>query len=927
MLINIEEGVGCYMKILFGTYLDGAAWSRQSASIGEIRTGPLGLLTILETFLGLSGLPVHPVHRIDEYMKRLNHIDNESAWFHKSIEIDPWSTARQLLQWRDELVEAGWQGKMQKTGSQRLNALNDLENVNIPLSKGRSDRLREVIRHLEQNPTVPIAWVQLIEPMEMLPPVWQYLLKLLHNQGTSIHIRQELPDKEPVSNLACTQAVLRGNIGQTLLSPQDDSLILLQADNEWEAAEHLALWLASGLTANDQVTIICGIDTSVLDQALRRHGLPRLGRSEASRWREIQQILPLMLANVWKPVDIRLLAELLSLTTSPFPSWVCRNLLMAIAKEPGVGGRAWQEALNAIEAKRKQDLIEKGDPQNEEKARILVSEIQVLLVEERYDPAIGIPEEKLWKRCQKVIEWLGWRLDTDPMLVEVVSQAREMQKLSVGKSSIPRITLERMLDTVIGAGSNAGGNFEEAGSWRVVDHPGQIVDPCDELVWWGFNDSMIKSPTYWSDQERSELQGVGVHIEKSKNFRSREANAWQQGFMYAEKRFIAILIAQLDGAETYHHPYWDTICYAATQVGEERSEEDVMACLVRECKNFECQKEWEFAGRKYTLETVPNEKPAQLVSCYSVPSSAIKAPARLSYSQMSTMIGCPMKWALQYHAGLHLAGSQMIPSGNQMIGTFCHRIVEELYADTSKQWLADDAADEAGHLYDLLLPSMASELLMEGNVIENLRYRSAIVEAVRQLVMTINKLHLSVEKTEAPLQATVKDLPFIGYADLLLRDVDGHPFVLDMKWSWSSKYRRQEVEDGSALQLAAYAWMLRTVEKTQNVHTGYFMLAQGQLISDSTLLGNDAIASPHTLEEIWDMGIASLNDVLKQLDDGLVEARGIIELLTLVEDGANYEKTKMKFKDQYRDNGMLYQSPPCRFCDFCQLCGWSGGKA
>ncbi|MEN6350957.1 MAG: hypothetical protein ABFD08_16375, partial [Syntrophomonas sp.] len=81
------------MKILFGMYLDGAVWSRQPSCLGQVRTGPRGLLTILETRLGLSGLNVHPVTRIDEYMKRMSHIDHESAWFHKSFAVDPWSTA------------------------------------------------------------------------------------------------------------------------------------------------------------------------------------------------------------------------------------------------------------------------------------------------------------------------------------------------------------------------------------------------------------------------------------------------------------------------------------------------------------------------------------------------------------------------------------------------------------------------------------------------------------------------------------------------------------------------------------------------------------------------------------------------------------------------------------------------------------------
>ena len=127
------------MRIVFGMQLDGTIWSNENASIGEVRTGPMGFLSILETRLGIGMQSVHPVYRIDEYMKRLQLIDRESIWFHESFAIDPWSTARQLLEWRDELVEAGWDGQAIPSGSLRLDALAELECADVPLSGGRSD--------------------------------------------------------------------------------------------------------------------------------------------------------------------------------------------------------------------------------------------------------------------------------------------------------------------------------------------------------------------------------------------------------------------------------------------------------------------------------------------------------------------------------------------------------------------------------------------------------------------------------------------------------------------------------------------------------------------------------------------------------------------------------------------------------------------
>lgn len=920
---NWELEVGWNMKIVFGMYLDGVPWTNKSASIGEIRTGPFGFLSILETRLGLSGISVHPVHRIDEYMKRMKAIDNDSAWFHNSFAADPWSTARQLLMWRDELIEAGWQGNPDISGSARLKALAELEVVDTPLSPGRPESLQEVIRQLEQGAKVDIAKIEMVEPLDLLPPVWRKLMKLLQAQGITLAQRPLPNPGQQKSNLAAIQRAVLGNGSKDSLSSRDDSLILLKADNEWQAAEHLALWLAAEPNANDQVTIICGSGTGILDQVLKRHGLPCLGRSEVSRWREIQQILPLMLANVWKPADVGLLVEMLSLTIPPFPRWVCRVLLRAITKEPGLDGKAWKAALDEIENRRQEELAKKGDALSAEKARQYVEDIQAILVTERYDPVAGIPENVLRDRCQKVINWLGWRLESNPMLAEVVSQAREIQAIAIGKGNIPRNTLERMLDTVIGGGSDNLDSCEEAGLWRVVDHPGQIIDACPKVIWWGFNDPMVKPPTYWSKPERNDLQAAAVHIEESKLFRHRDAMAWQQGFLNVGERFMAIHITRMEGAPISHHPYWDTICQAAAQVGKGYSEEETLKCLVRECKEFENDQNWAFSGRNHTLRIVDAEEALDLVAAYTVPASVIGPPGKLSYSQMSTLIACPMKWALQYHANLSLPESQMIPSGNQMLGTFCHRIVEELYA-TQNHWQPDAAAREAGIQYNRLVPSMASELLLEGKMIENRRYKEEMIRAVKLLVEAINKLGLTVEATEAPLQGEVNGIPLTGYADLLLRDNDGHPFVLDMKWSKSVEYRRQEVVDGTALQLATYAWMLRSADAVQDAHAGYFMLAQGRLISDSQLLGNDAVVSAKTLEEIWDMAAASLDNVLNDFDNGLLKAHGVDELMQ-VQNGEKLKDVQARRKEEYLVRGMLYQGPSCQRCDFSRLCGWAGG--
>lgn len=802
----------------------------------------------------------------------------------------------------------------------RLAALTDLENLDIPLSDGRSDRLNAVIDGLVKTKPVQIATVYLTELFDTLPPVWQKIMSLLEKQGTQVKNYMETSTEETGTNLSTVQAALSKGQARGALSEKDDSLNILEAGNEWEAAEQLALWLASQQVDNEGVTIICGMDTAVLDKALRRHGLPSLGRSELSKWREIQQILPLWLANVWKPIDVRLMVELLSLSVSPVPKEARYDLLKAIAKEPGIGGGAWNEAFTKIKAKKQQVLAAEGDAKADEKAQKSINELRLLLEEERFDPFTGIPEEKLNERCQKMIAWAAKRVINEPRMAEIINQARDIQMISKGKAFISQIALARMLDSVIGVGSASGDISEEAAPWRVVNHPGQLTGKYREIVWWGFNETAAEMPTYWSKQERAALSQAGLTIEESKNFRNREAQAWRKGLLLAEKCFIGITIGQVDGEQSYHHPFLDAIVSAALEAGQPVTEEALRSCIVSKTKNLNTGSQWKFAGRTNTLVRAKKTVAVAAKPIYKVPEAAVKRPEELSYTQMKTLFGCPMEWALKYHAGLRLPNSQTIPTGNQMIGTLCHRIVEELYSGNGYIDAAS-AKKSAEVLYDRLLPAMASELLIEGKALERQRYKVMIGEAVKKLVETIDRLGLTVEKTEVPLKATVNGTLFTGFADMLLKDREGKPFVFDLKWTGTSKYHKQEIEEGRALQLALYAWMIKSAEPAPKVDVGYFMLAQGEILSDRSLHSNEATASKYTLDEVWQRGLVALEDNCRKIDSGLIEASGIKERMK-VEEG---KKTVEKLREELNE-GMFYQESSCCFCDFQRLCGLTRGE-
>src|SRR4051794_8379784 len=99
------------MDVIFGLWADGGAWpdhgGASTGALGAPVVGPAGFTDLLETALGLSGPPDTHVIRIAAWQARLEAADDGNRFWSASLAVDPWSTARVLLDWRDHLIEAG----------------------------------------------------------------------------------------------------------------------------------------------------------------------------------------------------------------------------------------------------------------------------------------------------------------------------------------------------------------------------------------------------------------------------------------------------------------------------------------------------------------------------------------------------------------------------------------------------------------------------------------------------------------------------------------------------------------------------------------------------------------------------------------------------------------------------------------------------
>ena len=186
------------MDLVFSWFADAGAWPEHPGSgcavVDQEVVGPLRLLDHVETMLGLGRPDVSAVRRIAVYQRKVAAAGAKRFWS-ASFNLDPWSSTRELLGWRDELVEAGWRPGVgiERT---RLADIAAAEEAGPALPFGRADRVRAVIDALGERPSLSLRSVRLVDDRSSLLAGWRALLEALERCGTLI---EQLPEQAAAS--------------------------------------------------------------------------------------------------------------------------------------------------------------------------------------------------------------------------------------------------------------------------------------------------------------------------------------------------------------------------------------------------------------------------------------------------------------------------------------------------------------------------------------------------------------------------------------------------------------------------------------------------------------------------------------------------------------------------------------------------------
>lgn len=891
------------------------------AALGRPAWGPGALLQNLELRLGLPRPEMDDTVRVQRWSQRLAAVSaSRPRFFSSSYGVDPIGTAKTVLEWRDALVLAGWNGSNVASGGERLDALTELERTGSPtdLASGLPDRLLRVTQELERARVCVFDVVELAEDRRVWPQLWQRAFSLLERYGTPVRTAEALPPCPAVdSDLGRVQALLRGEPR----APQpnlvgDGSLLVLSAETSWELGQAVAALLRVWRPVS--AVVLRSGDLAALQAGFAAQGLPSQSLAGASPCRPPLQVLPLALELAFEPRDPYRVLELLTLPEGPFQGPVGRELARALAEMPGMGGRPWLQA--------KQRLQEAGVAEDQ------LERVAQWLEAPGHSGLSGAPREALLEATARVADWLQGRLTAahaalgdsaaDPLSARSVGvrgaalgQARAFHEaLSHDARAAFTLTEARqLLEETGGRGHALPVETENAGRIDAVAHPASLRCPRDVVLWWhcASGTEWRPSPEPWRRAELAALNAAGVIFVATKERLAIEARSWRQALLAARQRLVLCMPRSAMGQALAPHPIWDEL------VARTGAKAPDLARITVDARDW-----LEGNAAALPLQLDPAQSGIADVTALPLPEPRLEwsiAPALLagtqghSASSLESLVGCPLKWVLRYRAGLYRGSVGALASGPMLNGRLGHRLVEELHLGGALRDPCVLRAAAPSH-FDRLVREEAAVLLRAGQASELTQLKKQLCHAVDALGTLLASSKLEVVGVEVQTEAAWRGGQLEGCIDLLLRDCAGREVVLDLKWGFS-RYR-QLLTGGTALQLAIYVALRRLVSGTAQLPlAGYFSLGDGRLIGTDaapSLVGLEPSSASPDLAETWARLEATVEFVETLLGQGRVLVTGLKRSLPVV---------KETEADDPRRPLELEPGSACSYCDYSALCG------
>jgi RecB family exonuclease len=421
------------------------------------------------------------------------------------------------------------------------------------------------------------------------------------------------------------------------------------------------------------------------------------------------------------------------------------------------------------------------------------------------------------------------------------------------------------------------------------------------VLWYGFvEDGARGQMPPWSAEERQWLDYQDIRLDDPRQYRRREFSAARRAALMAARKLILVRPASVGGTAVGDHPLWTRL---AAAFEPDRSHLQ----LVEPARRLRDGNLAPLSGRIFVRDQAPELPPPRPARYWTLPADPSRGGDKESVTNLEKLLGCPLAYAISADGLLRSSGFFEVPDDNRMLGNLAHKVIQLLFEE-SRIWTPSDARNRAGGLFDELVPKMAAPLLEAGQEAGRSASRAMVVRSVARLVGLLGEARLGVEAVEKPVSRLIPgaSVELRGKIDMVAA-TSGRRAVVDFKWRGVTR-RRAQLSKGTAVQLAAYSWLLEEEVGTR-AEAGFFILDKARLFFSSPEPFTHAHVEGSDLAADWDRTLATYAELREKVRGGQVVARGVPD-----EDGVE-------------ESLIMVVEPPCRYCEFATLCGADGGAS
>lgn len=775
----------------------------------------------------------------------------DAGKFANSLKNDITGSCRAILDWRDELVSAGWDPKSYKGNSFKLNFIKDLESDEMP--KAESDYWNLLLKISEKKRLLPenVTIVSTTRRENMLPVVEKIFASQIA-LGAKIEYRDEhgvVAD----GKLGGIQHIIENRLDEKVEVTKDDKTFgFIQFDNEDEALRYVAT-----LPFEKDTLYYCQ-NPKRFDNTLRLLGKPACGSLIMSGEPQVIQLFRLGNDLFEYPLNINRIIEWLNMPISPIDGKLRYALSQCLVSTGGIKNEVWNEAVESY----LEDITNEKDRDKAQKNLndlLPLPENEDVCLEAAKDFNAGL---KKWAVGLLGIEDFPYDDVVREQLHQLISYCDSMLRMLDATESISSyIEYQKLCDGIMQQQSYCQ-YHAEVGSMNVISKAGDIHDVAEHIVWFpAMDEGAAKYPfDFLNNDEYKELVGDGVLLYDRAYFSSMNRAAMLRPLMFA-KRLTIIEAMKVGGTKVKRHP---------------------LILQLKECiRDFEkiiikgalpdsaLEEDWKVNNSSDDIQVQLNKGVVLKERHLRYDDDEKQAE---SYSSLNTLIQHPFEYVCKYCANLRKVEAPSADSLSTTLGNVAHRIVEKVFGSK------DDYDRLINEEYDSIFEEAVTEC---GLLLRSHEYKFEYLGIQRKMKTTLIKLKnfiedngLEVKGCEEELQITEwkeagEKVKLNSRVDMLLEDENGNKVIFDFKWRTNEgKYEKESLKETTALQLYLYEYIARKTSGKE-AKAAYIILPDMTPMSHHDFKGAEKIAK----QDIDRMAQAALSYKFRweQFKDGVIE--------------------------------------------------------